>query len=63
MKRLAVCLVLILTCVASPGCVLTKIATVPMRVVGAALSIVPLVGNSGHDAIDEAADLVDELPI
>ena len=45
------------------GCVLTKIVTVPMRVVGAVTSIVPVVGNPVHDTIDEAADVVDKVPI
>ncbi len=45
------------------GCFLTKIVTVPMRVVGAVVSIVPIAGNKVHDAIDSAADIVDEVPI
>lgn len=45
------------------GCFLTKLVTVPMRVGGAAISIVPAVGNTAHDAIDTAAEVVDELPI
>lgn len=45
------------------GCVLTKIATVPMRLGGAVISIVPVAGNTAHDAIDKAADTVDDVPI
>ncbi len=45
------------------GCVLTKIVTVPMRLGAAVVSIVPVVGNTAHDAIDEAAEAVDEIPI
>lgn len=45
------------------GCVLTKLATVPMRAVGAVVSLVPVVGNTAHDAIDSAAETVDEIPI
>ncbi len=45
------------------GCVLTKVASVPMRLGGAVISIVPGVGNSAHDAIDSAADGVDDIPI
>lgn len=45
------------------GCVLTKVASVPMRLGGAVVSIVPGVGNSAHDAIDTAADGVDDIPI
>jgi len=45
------------------GCFLTKVVSVPMRVGGAVVSIVPVVGNSAHDAIDTAADFVDDAPI
>lgn len=45
------------------GCVLTKVATVPMRLGGAVISIVPGVGNTTHDAIDKAAETVDDIPI
>lgn len=45
------------------GCVLTKIASVPMRLGGAVVSIVPVAGNTAHDAIDKAADTVDDIPI
>ena len=45
------------------GCLLTKVATVPMRVTGAIISVVPVVGNSADDMIDGAADSIDELPL
>lgn len=45
------------------GCVLTKVASVPMRLVGAAASIIPGAGNTLHDTIDMAAEVVDEVPI
>ena len=45
------------------GCLLTKVATVPMRVTGAVISVVPVVGNSADHMIDGAADIVDELPL
>lgn len=45
------------------GCVLTKVVTVPMRVGGAVISIIPVAGNTAHDAIDKAADTVDKIPI
>ncbi len=45
------------------SCVLTKIVTVPMRVGGAVISIIPVAGNTAHDAIDEAADIVDNVPL
>ena len=45
------------------GCLLTKVATVPMRVTGAVISVVPVVGNSADKKIDGAADVVDEVPL
>jgi len=45
------------------GCVLTKIVTVPMRLGAAVISIVPVAGNSAHEAIDEAAEAVDAIPL
>jgi hypothetical protein len=42
------------------GCYATKIVSVPLRVVGAVSSAVPFVGNTAHDAIDTAADAVDD---
>jgi hypothetical protein len=44
------------------GCLLTKLVTVPMRVVGAVTSIVPVAGDVAHGTIDAAADTVDTLP-
>ncbi|MDY0269392.1 DUF6726 family protein [Trichloromonas sp.] len=45
------------------GCFLTKVVSVPMRAVGAVISIIPVAGNTAHDAIDGAADAVDEVPL
>jgi len=45
------------------GCFLTKVVTVPMRVVGAVVSIVPGAGDVAHDVVDEAADVVDKAPL
>ena len=45
------------------GCVLTKVVTVPMRVGGAVISIIPVAGNTVHSAIDESAELIDEIPL
>ena len=44
------------------GCFLTKVVTVPMRVGGAVVSVVPVVGNVADSAIDTAADAVDTVP-
>jgi hypothetical protein len=54
---------LLCTMAATGGCVLTKVVTVPMRLGGAVISIVPGVGNTAHDAIDKAAEKVDDVPI
>lgn len=61
--RLAKLFIAVLLVTQLSGCFLTKIVTVPMRVGGAVISIVPVVGNTAHDAIDGAADVVDEIPI
>lgn len=45
------------------GCVLTKVVTVPMRVTGAVISIIPVAGDAAHAAIDTAADAVDAVPL
>lgn len=45
------------------GCVLTKVVSVPLRIGGAVLSVIPVAGNTAHDAIDAAADTVDDLPL
>jgi len=42
---------------------LTKVVSVPMRLGAAVISIVPIAGNKAHDAIDVAADVVDDVPI
>ena len=63
MKKFAGLLVVSALLLFLNGCVLTKILTVPMRVCGAAISIIPVAGNTAHDAIDEAAETVDEIPI
>ncbi len=61
--KLSNVLLLIFSVTILQGCVLTKVASVPMRVGGAVVSIVPGVGNSAHDAIDTAAEKVDDIPI
>ncbi len=55
---LMICLLFLLN-----GCFLTKVVTVPMRLGGAVISIVPIAGNAAHDAIDEAAETVDAIPL
>ncbi len=45
------------------SCVLTKVVTVPMRVGGAVISVIPVVGEGIDEAIDETADVIDAIPI
>ena len=45
------------------GCVVTKVVTVPLRVGGALISVIPLVGEQMDEAIDKAADTIDDIPI
>ena len=54
---------ILLACLCSSGCLLTKLVSVPMRAGGAIISIIPVAGNTAHDAIDEAADIVDKIPL
>ncbi len=54
---------LLLSALVLSSCVLTKVVTVPMRVGGAVISIIPVVGDSIDEAIDEAADVIDTVPI
>jgi hypothetical protein len=50
-------------CVSLSGCVLTKIVTVPMRIVGAVASAVPVVGDAVDESIETIADAVDDIPL
>jgi len=55
--------ILLLIMLFSYGCVLTKVVSVPLRVGGAVISVVPLVGEDMDDAIDTAADTIDDIPL
>lgn len=63
MKKTALLLTFFVGGLYLTGCVLTKVVTVPMRVTGAVISVVPVVGNHMDETIDTAADVVDKLPI
>ena len=56
-------LTLLLATLLLSSCVLTKVVTVPMRVGGAVISIIPVVGDEIDAAIDETADVIDAVPI
>ena len=45
------------------GCVLTKVVTVPMRVTGSVISVIPVVGDSIDEVLEQSADLIDAMPI
>ena len=63
MMRFIKLLVLLVLTLQLCGCVLTKIVSVPMRVGGAVVSIIPVAGDAAHDAIDKAAEVVNDVPI
>ena len=60
MKRLISLTVLI---VFISGCVFTKVVTVPMRVTGAVVSVIPVVGDGVNNVLDTSADIIDAIPI
>ena len=45
------------------GCFLTKVVTVPMRIGGAVISVIPVCGDAIDAAIDETADIIDKTPL
>lgn len=45
------------------GCVVTKVLTVPIRITGAVISVIPVAGNKIDSAMDKYADKIDEAPI
>ena len=60
MKRLISLTVLI---VFLSGCVFTKVVTVPMRVTGAVVSVIPVVCDGVNNVLDTSADVIDAIPI
>ncbi len=60
MKRLISLTVLI---VFLSGCVFTKVVTVPLRVTGAVVSVIPFVGDGVNNVLDTSADVIDAIPI
>jgi len=60
MKKL---LVLTLISIYLSGCVLTKVVTVPMRVTGSVISVIPVVGDGIDEVLDQTADVIDAIPI
>ena len=60
MKKL---LVLALISLYLSGCVLTKVVTVPMRVAGSVISVIPVVGDVIDEVLEQSADVIDAIPI
>ena len=60
MKKL---LVLALISLYLSGCVLTKLVTVPMRVTGSVISVIPVVGDGIDEVLGQSADIIDSIPI
>ena len=45
------------------GCVLTKLVTVPMRVTGSVISVIPVVGDGIDEVLEQSADMIDAILI
>ena len=56
-------LVLALISLYLSGCVLTKVVTVPMRVTGSVISVIPVIGDPIDDILGYSADVIDNIPI
>ena len=59
MKKLVI---IVIVALYISGCVFTKVITVPLRVSGALISVIPVVGNQIDEVIGQSADLIDDLP-
>ena len=42
------------------GCVLTKVVTVPMRVTGSVISVIPVIGDPIDEILGYSADVIDK---
>ena len=56
-------LVFVLISLYLSGCVLTKVVTVPMRVTGSVISVIPVVGDGIDEVLNQSADIIDAIPI
>ena len=59
LKLSSVCILVLLL----HSCVATKAVTTPLRVVGAATSVIPVVGTVVDKALDTTADVIDDIPV
>ncbi len=62
MNRLNLLFILALLPILS-GCLITKVVTVPMRVGGEIVGVVPVVGDVMEGVIDTSADVIDVIPL
>ena len=60
MKKL---LVFVLISLYLSGCVLTTVVTVPIRVTGSVMSVIPVVGDGIDEVLSQSADVIDAIPI
>jgi hypothetical protein len=60
MKKL---LVFVLISLYLSGCVLTKVVTVPIRVTGSVISVIPVVGDPIDEILGYSADVIDRIPL
>ncbi len=63
MKSLQILIIAFVIMLMTSGCVLTRIITMPMRVIGSATTILPIPMDPIDETIDEAADTIDKIPI
>ncbi len=45
------------------SCVFTKVVTVPIRVTGAVISVIPVIGDGVDSILGASADIIDAIPI
>ena len=45
------------------SCVFTKVVTVPIRITGAVISVIPVVGDGVNSVLGASADVIDAIPI
>ena len=51
------------TCFNKPLSFVTKVVTVPMRVTGSVISVIPVVGDVIDEVLEQSADVIDAIPI
>jgi len=59
MTRNLMLLTLLFMAASSSGCVVRKAVALPLRVTGAVVSVLPVLGGPAHGLIDGAAEVVD----